>query len=556
MASVPPPYTPYGQDPRVLKYQRRMMRDQARAHRDQLRFQTQAMRRGSLLGPVLAIFVGVVFLFVETGHLSGLRAWTWYGRWWPLLLVLGGAILLLEWAFDRFVPGNPAQLYGRRRTGGAVVLLLILAFVGATLHQTRDWNNLIVNDFSINPDNVAEFFGSRHESDESSDLAFPAGGTLTVDNPHGDITISGTSTDGQIHLATHKQVYSSSDAGAELEARALSPHIAMNAASATITVPSRASSSANLTLTIPPTAALIVNANHGDVHIDTLNAPLTVTANHGDIALSSITGAVVSRVNNNGSSFSAHQIHGPVTLEGHADDLTLSDVTGAVSLTGDFYGDTHLEHIAGAIRFHTSRTDFQLARLDGQIEIGSEEITADQMAGPVVLTTRNRNLKLERVAGALSVTNRNGTVDLSAAPPLGNITVENRDGAVTLSLPVSAAFSLNATTEDGSIENDFSLGSVDREQKSVLTGTIGKGGPLVRLDNNHGDIAIRKTNIGPLTPTPAEPPVPSNPPARSNGRTKDAGSVTIGGDGLRIISGPDGSSVNVGKDGIQITSAP
>jgi hypothetical protein len=83
------------------------------------------------------------------------------------------------------------------------------------------------------------------------------------------------------------------------------------------------------------------------------------------------------------------------------------------------------------IHFHTSRTDFQLARLDGEVEISPDsDLSADQALGPVVLTTRNRNITLDRIAGDVSVTNRNGSVDLTAAPAIGNINIEDRNGSV------------------------------------------------------------------------------------------------------------------------------
>ncbi len=556
MPSGPPPYSPFGQDPRMLKFQRRMMRDQAKAQRDQLRLRARAMHRGSVLGPILAIATGVVFLLIETGRIAGNRIWEWYARWWPLLLVLGGATLLLEWVVDQLLPRNPAQPYVRRSAGRAVALLIVLAVAGAVLRETRDMRNLALNGFSINPDNVAEFFGSRHESEQNLDVALPAEGTLTVDLPHGDLTVTGASTDGRAHLVVHKQVYASSDSGADEEARELSPQIATSGSSTSISVASRGGASVDLDLTLPPTASVILNANHGDIHVDRLQAFLKITANHGDVSLSSITGPVTSHINNNGSTFSVHQVKGSVTLEGHADDLTLSNIYGAVSLTGDFYGDTHLEQIDGPVRFHTSRTDFQLARLDGQIDISSEEITGDQLAGPVVLTTRNRNLHLERVAGPLSVTNRNGTVDITAAPPLAAVTVQNRDGGVALTLPQSASFMLSATTDDGSIENDFSLGAVNHEQRAVLTGTVGVGGPLMRIDNNHGDIAVHKANVGPLLPAPPHPPVPPLPsedPARQSGADSDH-TVTVGPKSLRLSSDRSGNTLSIDQNGIRMTS--
>ena len=60
-----PPVPPPGYDPRA---QRRYMHDQARAQRaafraqrEQMRYQMRRMRRGSVLGPILLIAVGIVF---------------------------------------------------------------------------------------------------------------------------------------------------------------------------------------------------------------------------------------------------------------------------------------------------------------------------------------------------------------------------------------------------------------------------------------------------------------------------------------------------------------
>ena len=112
MANYPPPYPPppgppYGDD---WKYQRRIMKEQARMQRDVLRAQQQAyrqqlrgMRRGSVVGPLLVIVLGIVFLLVQMGHISGHDLWLWYGRWWPALLVGAGIVMLLEWSFDQYM---------------------------------------------------------------------------------------------------------------------------------------------------------------------------------------------------------------------------------------------------------------------------------------------------------------------------------------------------------------------------------------------------------------------------------------------------------------------
>src|ERR1700722_10787286 len=95
-----PPYPPqsYGPD---WKQQRRVMRDRARMQRQAMRQQAhlyrehmRAMRRSSILGPLVLIGIGISFLLIQTGHISANHAWDWFGRWWPLLLVGSGVIVL------------------------------------------------------------------------------------------------------------------------------------------------------------------------------------------------------------------------------------------------------------------------------------------------------------------------------------------------------------------------------------------------------------------------------------------------------------------------------
>jgi len=557
MAGYPPPYPPpgppYGGD---WKYQRRILRDQARAQRDQYRFQRRAMRRRSILGPTVMVIVGIVFLLVQTGHLQNDHLWDWYGHWWPFLLVVAGLVLLAEWGLDQARPQDPQHPYARRSIGGGVFsLLALLAIVGLVLSATRNHREYFVHGFGLSPDNLEEFLGDKHESDQSVAQAFPTGGALSVDNPRGDVSITGISTDNQIHISLHKQVYSRSDSDAENKARELSPKVSTNGNIVSVSLPTLSGAVADVTISVPASAATTVNANHGDVQVNQLRAPVTITANHGDVSVTGITGSVLTRVNNNGSSFSAHDITGPVSLEGHVGDLTLSDINGPVALTGEIFGSTHLEHITNSLKLHTSRTDFQLARLDGEMDIGNTNFSADQCVGPVVLTTGNRNITLERITGDLSVTNRNGSVDLISAPPMGNVTVQNRNGPVSLTVPDHANFTVSAETSDGDVDNDFSLSSQEKDNRKTLNGTVGKGGSLVRINTSHGDVSVKKASIAPLPPMPPKPPAPPAESPQVSIQSADGSSVYVGKDGVRVISGSDGSSVIIGKDGLNIKAS-
>lgn len=488
-----------------------MQRDAAKQQRDFYRMQMRGMRRGSIAGPLLMISVGVVFLLVQTGRLEAGRFWAWYGRWWPLLLVGIGVILLAEWSFDQIGRKNSAigQPYPRRAIGGGLTLLLVL-LVGSGLLFSAVRNgehSLLSRGFSINQNNLDEFLGDKHESDEASALALPKDMAVVIDSPRGDVTVSGTSDDNQIHVVDHREVYSRSDSEATEKAHQIIPKMEVQDGVMKVSVGSVQGGRADLTVTIPQTNPVTVNANHGDVRVRSVKASVRATANHGDMDLSAITGPVDVRINNGDSSLSVHSVTGAVSVEGRGGDLTLSDITGPTSIGGEFFGTTHLERLAGAIKFHTSRTDLQLARLDGQVEIsGKEDLSAERAVGPMILNTRNRNVTLERIAGDVSVTNRNGSVDVMSAPPMGNVTVENRNGSVNVTVPDEAGFSVRAETTNGDAENDFSLEATGSDTHKSFGGTVGKGGSLIRISTSQGDVSLKKARIAPLPPAPPTPP--------------------------------------------------
>ena len=533
---TPPPYTPppgppyggppYGND---WKYQRRILKDQARAQRDMLRaqrdayrYQTRSLRRSSILGPIVLITMGIVFLLVQTGRLEGHRLWDWYGRFWPSLLVGAGVILLLEWAYDQYAQSDSDQPRYRRRVGGGVfTLLVLLGITGVIFSGIREGGrSKMFEGLNINQDNLDEFLGDKHESDQTLAQAFPAGATLQVNNPRGDVTISGTSDDNQIHVSVHKEVYTRSDSDAESKAQRLSPSINANGSNIVLNVPGMDGARADLTITLPAASATTVNANHGDVKINAIKAPVNITSNHGDVELSAITGDITTHVNNGSSDISAHSVTGALSIEGHAHDSTVSDLSGPLTMRGEFFGDSHFERIRGPVKFHTSRTDFQLGRLDGQVDISTgASLSTSEAVGPLTLTTHSRNITLDRIAGDISVTNRNGTVDVTSAPPLSNVTVENRNGSVSVTVPEQSNFAYQFDATNGDIESDFTQINVPDggSQKKTMNGTVGSGGPLLRITTSQGDVSIKKGSIMPLPPTPPAPPkLTMTPPGMSD----------------------------------------
>ena len=509
MASYPPPFS---NDPRT---QRRYLRDQARLQRMQLR----GLRRSSSVGPILVIAIGVIFLLVQLGHLPIAGVWLWFARWWPLLLVLFGFVRLFEWLLDQRARSNANGALSPQRTlgFGASLLLVLLVIAGITSNVARNKAGHVLGpDFEINQDNLERFFGDKHESTQTHDEPCPPGSSVTINNAHGNITVSGTADDNLLHATADNQIFSRSDSDAAAKARQLNLRIEHVGNQIVVTLPDVEGGRADVNITLPSGTPVTGTVNHGDIQVHSLRAPVQVTANHGDIDLSSITGPVAAHINNAGSSLSAHSLSGPFAVEGKSLDLTLSDMQGPVSLQGDFFGTTHLERISAPVSFHTSRTDLQFQRLDGELEISpSADLSASQLLGPVVLNTRNRNINLERVSGPLTITNRNGSITVSVAEPLAPVTIENRNGDVEVTLPTSAQFNVQAETTNADLENDFGLSLTQEGDRPKLIGAIGKGGPLVQISTSQADISLHKGSVAPNPPQPPAPPRLTEAPAEA-----------------------------------------
>lgn len=479
----PPPYPPSREQ---WKTQRAQWKAQSRVQRAAWRAQYRGYSRGSLLGPLFLILIGVFALLITTHHINLAHFWHGYGHWWPLVLIGAGVLLALEsLAFSR---------HSRIRLGGGVVfLMLILALLGiAAAHHQVNWQ--AVGDQLNLGDSVdlSQMFGSKHETQEQIVHALPDGATLVIQNPHGSVTIAsgGNSSDGQMHLALDKTVYTGSDAEARHRLQDLEPLITSNGRAVVVHMPSGNNQTADMNLTVPATVAVEIHASHGHIAVNGRQAAVSVNADHGDVRLTGITGAVHAAMHQ--GNFSASNIQGSLNVTGRMNDLTLSHVTGPAVLDGDFFGDVHLEKLAGATHLHSSRTDIQLAGLPGSVSLDGDDLTMENAKGPVMVGTAAKDVALRGVKGAIRVRNSNGSVTVKALSPLGAVDIQNSNGNVKLTLPADADFSIQATADDGEIHTDFKLPTQNNNDRTTVSGEVGGGGPQIKITAEKGDITIKK----------------------------------------------------------------
>ena len=524
--SSTPPYTPPGggapppYDPRT---QWRVYREQQkaawRAQRDAWRAQRHQWKAAygygprvpSVVGPIILIGVGIVALLVMTGHIDAGEFWSWYGRWWPLLLIGAGVAMLGEWALDmrRQTPV--------RRGGNFVGILIVLAIVGLFAAWGHEWWGPMRAQWGDNGDDFFNMFGRpQHDMDQQVlNTQIPTNATIEIQNPRGDVSITaGDSLTMQVQA--HAVAYADSDSEANKIFSSEGAHVTVSGSNVLVKSEGNKSGRVNLTVAIPHGARLTVNAGRGDVTAANLGAGANITAAHGDIHLNSITGSVQVHFSTDKGDFSAHQVDGDITADGRCNDLTLSEVHGRVLLNGDIFGEAHMENLAGPVHLHTSVTDLEMQSLPGDMTLNDEDLRVTEAKGQVRVLTHSKNVDVSQVYGDVYVEDRDGNISIE---PAGTYNVEAKSnsgkGDIELTLPPNASASINAYTHNGDILSDYPVNIPESESKRVAF-NVGSGETKINLSTDVGDVRIKKGSGFPPAPSissnPPKAPVPPNAP--------------------------------------------
>ena len=447
--------------------------------------------RRSLAGPIVLIVLGLLFLIHNFGvHIP---IWRYFGRFWPVLLILWGVIKLAEHA--------SASRQGYRTSGiggGTVMLLLLIIVLGVSAHHTSDWNWGGVRDQIQIDDDMAGMFGNAYSYDDTLQQTFPGDGNLRIVSDHGAITVQ-PSDDDSIKVIVHKKVYADNQKDADKYNQGTKPLLTVNGTSVLLNANTNGAGdhgvSADMDVFVPRKAGIDVASRRGDLNITDRKGPVKLSAQHGDVSLNSIEGPV--KINLEKGSIRVAKVDGPVDIDGRIDEVTVDDVNGPVRLNGDYFNDIRVSKVTGQVVFKSARSDITLASVPGDLEISGDSLRGTDVNGPARMVMRSKEVHLEDVKGDLELESTNGDIEVHAANklPLGKMTITGKKGDVTLVLPPNAGFELEATTRKGDISSDFGNIKVDEHDggTSRASGTVGNGAAKLVINADVGDIKITKS---------------------------------------------------------------
>lgn len=472
--------------------------------------------RGSVTGPLVLIAVG--FLFLLHAISPDFQLIDLFGRYWPYLLILWGAIQLMEvcarFSLSRAVPVNGVS-------AGGWFLVVIICLGGLTLFQVRrsdNWWRRVGFQGSV------EAFGEGHDYPFNT-LQKAAGRTprIVLENFRGDAKVVG-SEGSDVVVSGHKTIRAFDSHEAD-RANVQTP-VELLLQGNTVTIRCNQEKAAdhtavttNLAISVPRGATIQAAGTLGDVDISSVGGDVEISSDNAGVRLQDIDGNV--KVDTRKSDLvRCTGVKGTVDLRGHGTDVELAKVGGQVTISGDYTGSVSLRDLAEPVRVQNMRTELNVQRIVGEIRFDRGSLNVENVVGPLRLSTRATDVSLEGFSNGLDLTVDKGDIDLRPGRlPLGKMVVHTKSGNIELALPYTANFALNASTAHGQIENEFgeALKESTEGRGARLEGIVGDG-PDVNLTTNRGSITVRKA---------AEEEKPAKVAAASDGRSGDMTALAL-----------------------------
>lgn len=480
-------------------------------------------RKPSLLVPLLLILLGTLLLV--RNFLSEFPFWDLVARYWPLVLVVWG-LAKLAGALRAPPPGAPA--WRPSLTIGEFFLALLIVLIGVSASKWKDVRKDMLFLGIDWPWSRTYSFSQVMKQEVEPQSA------VRVESFGGDVAIRGADTK-EIAVTVNKTIRSISEEEARVLDARLQAEIVREGRAYVVRISHHPQLRADMEVTLPRATPLKLEVRRGSLHVSDvevsspvgvrrtsaapaespqareLEGELLAEVDRGDVSLSGISGNVKLQIRR--GSLSAENIKGNLEVEGRGGDVRVADLTGHLVVRGDYSGAIEFARVAQGVRFSSSRTEMEIQKLPGRVEMTIGSLAILEPGGPVSVNTRNKDIRIEEFPEKVQIVNRGASVELRMTKfPLKDIEVENHSGSIDLAVPAKSEFQIEATAARGEAESEFAELEVESRTRkgsdSWIRGKVGGGGANIKLNTSYGMIRLRK--LGPEA-EPAEPRVPVKP---------------------------------------------
>jgi hypothetical protein len=442
-------------------------------------------RTSGVFSGLLLILFGFLLLLHNYGHL---QLGAIFRHWWPLIFIFWGAAKLYERTL--------AQRQGRSAgwiTPGEVFLvvglMVVVGIVIAAEQLPSQFHNLNID------------FGEPYSFPvDISPQPIAPNSRVLIRGGRGTITVR-SSDEPTLRITGQKQIRTFSEADAQKRSTSIDIQ-AVKVGDGYEIRPTGfdlgdSRISVDMDVVVPKKSTVTVRNERGDINISDMATDVTVSTQEGDIEINDTTGDVDAALQKGDVKIS--DTTGNVKVAGHGGSVEVVGASGSLTVDGEFYSSVRAEKIAKGVRFISQRSDLTLTQLGGHFEKSAGNMEIADAPGNLTSRTKNVTVSLDNVTGKIVLDNTNGSIELRFSnPPREDITVNNERASITLSIPSSSSFDIQADCRSCDIDSEFTGNGLKatRSDKgdSHLEGKYGSArGPKIILKSSYDSIQIRKT---------------------------------------------------------------
>jgi hypothetical protein len=447
------------------------------------------MRGRSLVGPVILIVLGALFLVNNVR--PDLNLFTFLANYWPFLLIGMGALRLLE-ILAYAAANKPLPRQGL--SGGEIFLAILIVIIGSGMFEARRH----LGPFRMGR-HTLEVFGESFDYPISQQKAIGEKSRILFDNVRGNVRVTGADV-AEIQVTGRKTVraYNKADADkvneqSPLEIIMEGERVIVRSNQERVSEDRRATT--DLEVTVPRGASVEGRGRSGDFEITGIGGGVEISSDNSGVRLNKLGGSVKVDVRRS-DIIRAVDVAGSVEVSGRGNDVEIENAQGPVNVNGSFGGNLEFKNLAKPLHFESRNTDLRVERLPGRISMDLGALTGVDMVGPVTLTSKSRDVKLEQFTQSLQLDLERGDIELRPHNlPLAKIDARVRNvGNIDLALPEGAKFELMASTDRGEVRNDYgpAVNAISTEGRSSTMKSTAGGGPMIQVSTARGTLTVRK----------------------------------------------------------------
>lgn len=369
-----------------------------------------------------------------------------------------------------------------------VLFIVIIILVGLSIN-----NVLVIKETGIPA--ILKFRGQAYTFQEVKEIEVAPGVSLDIQNHHGLIELMPWDKD-VLKVELEEVIYSNNEDRAE--ELSVNIHLTLEQQDEKILIYTNRneislrgySVRTNMKIYAPAETSGSITLHHGDVNVSDMKGNFKIEAHHADVDIRNIIGNVFMHVER--GDLLLESIEGSASVQLHHAEAALSVIHDNLTL-GLEHSSVEITNILQSVTIASRHSEVEAEEIKGNLEADCShtEFYASNIGGDAIIKNNHKDITLRKIIGELHIESEHCDIDVERVN--SNVEIMTEYATVSLGVPSSMNFSVDLLARHGEIDSDFDfLSPVEEKRGTTLTGTVGEGGPLYKIETSYNDIYLVK----------------------------------------------------------------